>query len=127
MPRDKDANTNTCTAARSLLPGIFITTAIAILLGVFEEVTDPFGLDTHTDLISANIYNTITSPQYGQRTRVDIDGQSYSSHRGQANIITLLVDLNPIAALPKLCWHVLPIGITTVPSMAIFLNGVKSG
>lgn len=92
MPMDKDANTNTRTAARSILPGIFITTMIAILLGVFEEMADPFGLDTHTDLISANIYNSITSPLYGQRTSVKIDGQSYSSHRGQANVITLLID-----------------------------------
>lgn len=90
MPMDKDANTNTRTAAWSILPGIFITTIIAILLGVFEEMADPFGLDTHTDLISANTYNSTTSPLYGQRTSVKIDGQSYSSHRGLVTVQSLV-------------------------------------
>jgi len=68
------------------------TTALAICLGVFEEVADPFGLDTQSDKLSANIYNTITSPLYGARSEVVIDGTPYASGFGQANVVVLLID-----------------------------------
>jgi len=68
------------------------TTVLAIVLGVFEEVADPFGLDTQSDRLSANIYNTITSPLYGRRSEVVLDGTAYSSRFGQSNVAVLLID-----------------------------------
>lgn len=68
------------------------TTALAIVLGVFEEVADPFGLDTQSDRLSANIYNTITAPLYGAGTEVFIDDKPYASRLGQSNVVVLLID-----------------------------------
>ena len=73
---------------------IVLATTLAIFLGVFEEVADPFGLDTESDRLSANIYTTITSPLYGASTQVEItvvgeDGKpetkQYYSRKGQSS------------------------------------------
>jgi len=77
---------------RNQLIKLLLTTVLAILLGVFEELADPFGLDTESDRLSANIYNSITSPLYGGRTQLKLEGQSYSSRYGQSNIVVLLID-----------------------------------
>jgi hypothetical protein len=78
--------------SRGKLIQLIVTTAIAISLGVFEEVADPFGLDTASDRLSANIFNSITSPLYGKQSSIEIDGKSYDSRFGQSNIIVLLID-----------------------------------
>ena len=71
---------------------LVFTTTLAILLGVFEELADPFGLDTQSDRLSANIFNSITSPLYGEESRVKIDGVTYDSRFDQSNIVVLLLD-----------------------------------
>ena len=78
--------------SRRQLVRLIGTTFLAILLGVFEEVADPFGLDTQSDRLSANIFNTITSPLYGARSEVLLDGESYASRRGQSDVVVLLID-----------------------------------
>lgn len=79
-------------ASRKKLIQLIGTTVLAIVLGVFEEVADPFGLDTQSDRLSANIYNTITSPLYGAASELTIDGHDYESRRGQSNVVVLLID-----------------------------------
>ena len=89
---------------------IFAMTLIAILIGVYEEELDPFGLDSATDQLSANIYSTITSPFYGKTaekielqiktTEQEHNGESENKHStkkfasrwGQSNVIVLLID-----------------------------------
>lgn len=92
MPTNQKSNTEQASNPKSILPRLILATVIAILLGVYEDVADPFGLDTYTERLSANIFSTITSPFYGKRSHVEIDDQEYPSRRGQANILTLLVD-----------------------------------
>jgi hypothetical protein len=75
-----------------ILPPLLLTTGIAIVLGVFQEMADPFGLDSYTDRISSDIYATITAPLYGQKTQLQLDGVDYASRAGQAEIIVLLID-----------------------------------
>jgi len=79
-------------ASRKKLIQLIGTTGLAIFLGVFEEVADPFGLDTQSDRLSANIYSTITSPLYGARSEIKIDDEVYESHFGQSNVIVILID-----------------------------------
>ncbi|NND35928.1 MAG: CHASE2 domain-containing protein [Gammaproteobacteria bacterium] len=79
-------------ASKKKLIQLIGTTVLAIVLGVFEEVADPFGLDTQSDRLSANIYNTITSPLYGAASELAIDGKDYESRLGQSNVVVLLID-----------------------------------
>ena len=94
---------------RSDLGRLVFMTLVAILLGVFEEVADPFGLDTETDRLSANIFNTITSPFYGQDSSVKLaitkdrisEEKSFESRFGQSNIVVLLIDDDYLEAVNK--------------------------
>ena len=79
-------------SSREKLWSLIFTTALAIGLGVFEELADPFGLDSQSDELSANMFNTITSPLYGAQSQVVIDDEAYPSRAGQADIIVLLID-----------------------------------
>jgi len=93
----------------SNLGRLVFMTLLAISLGVFEEVADPFGLDTETDRLSANIFNTITSPFYGQDSSVKLtvtnkgvsEEKSFESRFGQSNIVVLLIDDDYLDAVNK--------------------------
>ena len=97
-----------------LLRLVFMT-ALAISLGVFEELADPFGLDTQTDRLSANIFNTITSPFYGRDSNLKLtvstdnktEERSFGSRFGQSNIVVLLIDDDYLTAI-KRSWPLEP-------------------
>lgn len=78
--------------SRGKLIRLIGTTALAIVLGVFEEVADPFGLDSQSDRLSANIYNTITSPLYGAGSILRVGDEEFKSRLGQSNVSVLLID-----------------------------------
>lgn len=92
MPTASTQSTAAGKLPRHKVVRILFTTVAAIALGVFENLANPFGLDTDTDRLSANIFNTITSPLYGRRSSVKLEGEHHESRLGQSNIIVLLID-----------------------------------
>ncbi len=94
------------------LARLLITTLIAILLGAGEEIFDPFGLDSQSDRLSANIFNAITSPFYGKAWTETLDIASgdrteakeateFASRFGQSNIRVILIDDSYLEATNK--------------------------
>jgi CHASE2 domain-containing sensor protein len=73
---------------------LLVSTVLAMLWALYQDSGDPFGLDTFLETLSANTYTAITSPFYGQRTEIEIEGKPYHSRRGQSQIIVLLLDDN---------------------------------
>ena len=79
------------------LPGfsparLLLATVAAIALAAGEEILDPFGLDSESDKLSENTFNTITSPFYGAADTQVLEGTDYDSRFGQSNIVVLLID-----------------------------------
>jgi len=74
-------------------PGrLLLATVAAITLAAGEELLDPFGLDSESDRLSENIFNTITSPFYGASDTQVLEDTAYDSRFGQSNIVVLLID-----------------------------------
>ena len=85
---------------RFKLVRLVLFTMLAIAFGFIEEYGDPFGLDSFSEEISANIFTTIVSPFYGKKADnisfyegdgSDKSEQTFRTRYGQSEIVVVLI------------------------------------